>query len=56
MEFLVDVKDSADQSKLMEYALEGLYCMIGGSGSENLLNMLDPSTGRDVELETQEMR
>lgn len=30
--------------------------MIGGSGSENLLNMLDPKTGRDIELETLEMR
>jgi hypothetical protein len=49
---LIDWKDTPDSSKLIEYALQGIYCMIGGSGKENILNMLDPENGHDLELET----
>lgn len=34
-----------ESSRLIEFCMEGLYCMIGGGNSENILNVLDSEDG-----------
>lgn len=55
VEILLDAKDNEGQSRIVDLSLECLYCMIGGSGSENNLSMLDSKDGRDVNVETNDV-
>ncbi|KAL4491936.1 hypothetical protein ABPG72_008357 [Tetrahymena utriculariae] len=56
IDFMFEESRNSESGRLVEFCMEDLYSMIGGSSSENLLNCLDSQDGQEIEIETDEIR
>ncbi|EAS03305.2 hypothetical protein TTHERM_00537400 (macronuclear) [Tetrahymena thermophila SB210] len=56
IDFMFEESRNSESGRLVEFCMEDLYSMIGGSSSENLLNCLDSQDGQEIEIETDEIK